>query len=61
MSERVYGWDDEIQNDSSFVIVPEGDYNFRVVNFQRGHYGGGDKIPACPKAISAGCLKRACI
>lgn len=49
--DREFGWDDEIQNDSSFVIVPEGDYNFRVINFQRGRHGGSDKLPPCNKAI----------
>lgn len=49
--DRAFDWDDSIENDSSFVIVPEGDYNFRVVNFQRGNHGGSDKLPPCKKAI----------
>jgi hypothetical protein len=49
--DRAFGWDDTIQNDSSYVVVPEGDYNFRIIGFQRGHHGGSDKIGPCPKAI----------
>ena len=49
--EREFGWDETIEKDSSFVVVPEGDYNFRIVNFQRGRHNGSDKLPACNKAI----------
>lgn len=45
------GWDDEIQQDSSFVLLPEGDYPFRILKVDKGHYNGGEKISACPKAI----------
>jgi len=44
-------WDDEIQNDGQeFVILPEGDYNFTVTDFERGRFPGSAKIPACNKA-----------
>ncbi len=44
-------WDDAIENDGQeFVILPEGDYNFTVVDFERGRYPGSAKIPACNKA-----------
>lgn len=26
--EREFGWDDEIENDNEFQILPDGDYNF---------------------------------
>ncbi len=45
------GWDDEIQQESSWVLLPEGDYRFTVEKFDRARYNGGDKVPACPKAI----------
>ena len=33
---REFGWDDEIQNDSTpFEVLPEGDYRFRVEKFER--------------------------
>lgn len=48
---REMGWEDEIQHDSEFQLLPEGDYNFQVVNFQRGRHAGSDKLPPCNKAI----------
>ncbi|MBE6876527.1 MAG: DUF669 domain-containing protein [Ruminococcus sp.] len=47
----VLGWDDEIQNENSFEILPEGDYTFRITNFTKAHHEGSAKIPPCPKAI----------
>ena len=44
-------WDDSIENDGQeFVILPEGDYNFTVTDFERGRFPGSVKIPACNKA-----------
>ena len=49
---REFGWDDEIQNDSTpFEVLPEGDYRFRVEKFERGRHSGSEKIPPCNKAI----------
>lgn len=49
--EREFGWDDAIENDSpDFVILPEGDYNFEVIEFERGRHGGSEKLPPCNKA-----------
>ena len=45
------GWDDEIEKDSSFILLPEGDYDFVIDNFERARFGGSDKITACNKAI----------
>ncbi len=49
-SETPLDWDSEISADSSFTLLPEGEYPFKIVDFQRGYYNGGDKLPACPKA-----------
>lgn len=49
--EREFGWDDMIQNDSTFEVLPEGDYNFTVEKFERGRHNGTDKLPPCNKAI----------
>ena len=51
--ERELGWEDEIEKDSIFELVPDGDYDFTVTAFERGrHPGGGDgKLPPCNKAI----------
>jgi len=52
--ERELGWDDSIENDGpDFETLPEGDYDFEVVGFERGRHSGSDKLPACNKAIVA--------
>ena len=46
-----FDWDDEIQNDGQeFITLPEGDYVFEVVDFERGRYPASAKIPPCNKA-----------
>ena len=48
---REFGWEDPIENDSpDFILLPEGDYDFDVVNFERGRHSGSDKLPPCNKA-----------
>lgn len=45
------GWDAAIENDSpDFVTLPNGDYDFKVVKFERGRHAGSDKLPPCNKA-----------
>jgi len=49
---RELGWDEPIENDGpDFVVLPEGDYDFEVVTFERARHNGSDKLPACNKAI----------
>ncbi len=48
---REFGWDDEIQRDESFQVLPEGDYRFTVTRFERARHSGSEKIPACNKAV----------
>ncbi len=49
---EVMDWDSEISVDGKeFILLPEGDYVFTVVDFQRGYFNGSAKVPACPKAI----------
>ena len=44
-------WNDTIQDDGQeYVTLPEGDYFFTVSEFERGHFPGSPKIPACNKA-----------
>jgi len=46
------GWNDPIENDSpDFVVLPEGDYDFEVIDFERGRHPGSEKLPPCNKAI----------
>lgn len=49
-NERELGWDDEIEKESEFVLLPEGDYNFVIDSFTRGRHPGSAKLPACNKA-----------
>lgn len=48
---REFQWDDTIQNDSSFEVLPEGDCSFTVNSFERGRHNGSDKLPPCNKAV----------
>lgn len=48
-----FGWDDTIQDDGeskALIILPAGDYNFTVTDFQRGYFDGSAKVAPCPKA-----------
>ena len=39
-------WDDAIESDGQeYVLLEEGDYNFQVVDFERGRFPGSAKIP----------------
>lgn len=50
-NEMTMDWNDSIENDGQeFIILPEGDYNFIVADFERGRFPGSAKIPACNKA-----------
>ena len=48
---RGFEWDDTIEKDTEFIVLPEGDYDFTVTKFERGRHPGSDKLPACNKAI----------
>ena len=47
---RELDWEDEIENDSSFELLPAGDYDFTVKTIERGRYPGGDKMGPCNMA-----------
>ena len=36
--ERELDWDSEINKESEFTLLPEGDYNFTVVSFERARH-----------------------
>lgn len=48
---RELGWNDAIENDSSFTLIPAGEYNFTVKSFARGRHAGSEKLPPCNKAV----------
>lgn len=43
---ELLGWEDEIENDG-FQLLPDGDYDFTVVNFERSRFAGSEKCPEC--------------
>ena len=43
--ERELDWDDEIERESDFVLLPEGDYDFTVTGFERARHEGSEKLP----------------
>lgn len=48
---KAFNWDDDFEETSSeFVVFPKGDYNFKIVDFERAYFEGSDKIPACNEA-----------
>lgn len=49
MSE-VMAWDAYIEQESEFVVLPEGDYEFRVTKFERAWFEGSAKVAPCNKA-----------
>lgn len=49
--ERAFNWDDEYTEvEDSFQIVPPGDYDFTIVDFERAQFDGSDKMPPCKMA-----------
>lgn len=48
---KTFDWEDEIEKDDQFVTLEEGDYDFTVINFERGLQDKTDKLPQCNKAI----------
>ncbi len=44
------GWEDTIKNDSEYVLLPVGDYDFEILGFERRRFDGSEKMSACPMA-----------
>lgn len=40
------GWDDEVE-EKPFILLPEGEYPFRVESFDREQHNGTEKMPPC--------------
>lgn len=45
-----FGWDDEISQESEFILLPAGTYDFVVESVERGRFPGSDKMCACNSA-----------
>ena len=49
---REIGWDDVIEKDGpDFVLLPDGEYPFRVTKLERARFQGSAKLPPCNMAI----------
>lgn len=49
---RELDWDEGIElTQGGFEVLPEGEYDFTVVKFERQRHAGSDKLPSCPKAV----------
>lgn len=49
--ERELSWDEEINQESEFTLLEDGDYDFEVIKFERGRSKGSTKIPPSNMAI----------
>ena len=51
---EAFAWNSDITSIGSDIhgrnLLPEGDYEFTIVNCERDHYAGGAKLPPCPMA-----------
>lgn len=49
---RALTWDDEITEDGQeFILLPAGEYEFKVLTFERAQTNGEGKLGVCPMAI----------
>jgi hypothetical protein len=50
-ADRELGWNDPIENDGSdWVLLPAGEYPFRVEGLERKRFEGSAKLPPCNEA-----------
>lgn len=43
-------WNNSIEKESEFILLPEGTYDYRIETFERGRFAGSDKMAPCPQA-----------
>lgn len=44
---KSYEFDDIIEHDSNFTLLPDGEYKFLITGVERARYGGSTKLPPC--------------
>lgn len=49
--DMIMDWDSEISKDSEFVLLPAGEYPFKVVKFEKGYHNGSANLDPCKKAM----------
>jgi len=45
-----FGWNDTIQNESEYEVLPNGTYDFEITSMARGEFPGSEKMIRCYKA-----------
>lgn len=50
IQDRALGWDDEISQESEFILLEPGTYDFKVTNIEKGYFNGSEKMGPCPQA-----------
>lgn len=50
IQERALSWDDEISQESEFILLDPGAYDFEVTGLDKTYFSGSDKMQACPQA-----------
>ncbi|EHR33465.1 DUF669 domain-containing protein [Helcococcus kunzii] len=51
IQDRALGWDEEISQESEFILLDEGDYDFKVEQIEKSYFNGSEKMAPCPQAI----------
>lgn len=51
LQDRALGWDEEISQESEFILLDEGDYDFKVEQVEKAYFNGSEKMAPCPQAI----------
>ena len=47
---EAFDWDSEISKESEFLLLPDGEYEFTVLNMERQRFDGSEKMAPCPMA-----------
>ena len=50
IQDRALGWDDEITQESEFVLLEPGTYDFEVTALEKAYFNGSEKMAPCPQA-----------
>lgn len=50
-NDRELGWDDTVEKESDFILLPVGEYSFKVTEFERQRHPGSANLPPCNKAV----------
>lgn len=48
--EKSLDWNETIEKEAEYILLPAGEYEFKVESFERGRHPGSEKLPPCNKA-----------